>query len=591
MVALDVGSRSVRAVWVQLRGSQPVITRTESFALPHGEEDPHQLIATWLASVGLAKHFCVTALPGAQAVFQSGRILPNDPRTPEQVAAMDITQFSEMAGDAMAHDVFSYEPDHEQGIRRYTMAMARPAVIEDAIREASANHFRPADLIAAPVALYNALEPFSGGHEEPWCYVSIGHLHTEVAIGLEKGLTFARSIAVGGKMFTDAVAQALGLSPVQAEVRKHAECGLNDGNTGAEQLRAAADRWVSQFNACMGVYRSQFQDRRFFITKIVLSGGGAQLKGLKEYLSQKLNLPVITSAELPNLPDDFRPYVGTYDMGYGLAITALRACVTYLSLLPDDLKDEVIFKEKKPWWIATAILLMAGMGVLSAMGIYTLNREKTHLEGENNRLTQGKKVDQRIQGLKTEGEQMLTNSVPLSELLMNGPVAREVLTLVASSISPGDGTNVGDWITLFCDESIYNKNEQNVNTPKVNAPTAPAATSPTRTPLTNLRNPTAAAPRPGATALPKPGTDPKALAKNEIDQLSSAFIVEGYTSNPSLKTVRELIERLQTSPDIKRVDLLGDERVLNPTGLTDPETQKLLTNYRRFVIKIEVNRP
>ena len=585
MIALDVGSCSVRALWLQLRGNKPAVTRAESFSLPHGEDDPHQLISTWLSSIGLSKRFCATALPGSQTVFQSGRIAPNDPRTPEQVAAMDIAQFSEMAGDAMSYDVFAYEPAHEQGLRRYIMAMARPAAIEDAIREATANHFRPSDLISAPVALYNALEPFSGGHEEPWCYVSIGHLQTDVAVGLENGLAFARSIAVGGKLFTEEVAKTFGLSPVQAEVRKHAGCGLRDTDACYEQLRAAADRWASQFNACMGVYRSQFQDRRLAIGKIVLSGGGAQLKGLREYLAQKLGLPVITSAELPDIPQDFRPHAGTYDIAYGLGITALRTCITYLSLLPEDRKDEVIFKEKKPWWLAASIFLLAGMGVYSAMGIYTLARDKEQLNQERQRLQQREQVDKTIQNLKAQGEQILTNSIPLTDLLMNGPIAREVLTLVATSITPGDADTPGDWITLFCDESIYNKQEQGEETLKLNANPA----TPTKTPTSLARFRMGSRPAAPQTAKPAPNTKEATLKKDTAEPLSSAFIVEGYTPNPSLKSVRELIERLKTSPAIKEVDLLRDDKVLNPTGITDPDTLKLLT-YRRFVIKIEVHR-
>ena len=82
MIAFDVGSRSVRAVWVGLRGSRPVVTRAETLALPMDEEDPHKLIATWVHKLGVVKQFCAIALPGSQTVFQSGRIMPNDPRTP-----------------------------------------------------------------------------------------------------------------------------------------------------------------------------------------------------------------------------------------------------------------------------------------------------------------------------------------------------------------------------------------------------------------------------------------------------------------------------------------------------------------------------
>ena len=581
MIAIDIGARSVRAVWVTLRGSAPVVTRAENLALPLDEEEPHKLISAWADKLGIGKHFCAIALPGAQAVFQSGRIMHNDPRTPEQVAAIDIAQFNEMAGDEMTHDVAAFESPFEMGVRRYIMSMARPAVIAAALQEARLNHLRPADLVAAPVALYNGLDVFSGDHEEPWCYVSIGHTQTEVAVGLKNGLLFARSIPVGGKQFTDAVAQATGLPPAQAEVRKHVDCGLRETDACYEPLRAAADRWVAQFNACLGVYRSQFQDRKFPVARLVLTGGGAQLKGLKEYLAAKLNLPAAFAAELPGVPASYRPYAGVYDTAFGLALTALHAGATYLSLLPGDLKDEVVFRAKKPWWLAAAVFLLGAMALYSATGVVLLRRDSAQLDEVRDLLRRREQIDKRIQELKLLGAHTLTNSAPLSNLLLNGPLAREVLSLVASTVDPND------WITLFCDENIYTPKEQESETKKLAPQTA------ARNPFSLFRTlrPAAAA-KGGAVAAASGGGhgDPSSAPKKELpDPLASVFIVEGYTPNVSLKSVREMIDRLKTSPEIARVDLRSDDQVFAPTGIPELETEKI-PNFRRFVIEIEVKR-
>lgn len=573
MIALDVGARAVRAVWVSARGGMPVITRAETFSLPMDEEDPHKLIGAWIDTLNIRPPFCAIALPGAQTVFQSGRILHSDPRTPEQVAAMDIAQFSEMAGDEMTHDVFAFEPPFETGIRRYVMSMARPAAIAATLQETRLNHLRPADLIAAPVALHNAMEVLAPAHEEPWCYVNIGHSVTEVAVGLKGGLLFARTIPVGGKLFTESVSQNTGLPAVQAEARKHVDCGLRESDTCCEGLRAAADRWVSQYNACMGVYRSQFQDRKYTVGRLVISGGGSQLKGLKEYLAAKLFIPVVSTAELEGLPQSYRPYAGTYDLAFGLAVTALHGGPTYLSLLPEALKDEVVFREKKPWWIAAAVLLTGSMALYSATGVYLLHRDGELLDYERDQLRQREQIDKRILTIRSLGGNLQTNALPLTSLLLNGPLAREVLSLVASTVDPND------WITLFCDEKIYNPKEQSVETV---AATPQAAA---KNPFSLFR-----AIRPATAPAAKDKKDP-AQKKDMVEALSTVFIVEGYTPNPSLKSVREMIERLKTSPDIKRVDLRSDDQVLPPTGIPELEAEEKIPNFRRFVIEIEVKRP
>ena len=575
IIALDAGSHTLQALWLQMRGNKPVVTRTESFSMPLEEENPNDLIKQWGAKKGVAKHFCYMAMHGERTVFQGGKIPQSDPRTAKQVAEMDIAQFNEMAGDEMEYDVAEYELDNEPGMRRYIMAMARPSEIEKAIHETAMMNVRPADLTPAPVALFNALESFAPEHAEPWCYINIGDKQTDVAIGTKEGLLFARTIAVGGKIFTDAIVAETALPFSQAEVRKQGDCGLHETDACFESLRKAADRWMAQFNACLGVYRSQFSEQKLAtIPRIVLSGGGARLKGMKQYITSKLSIQTLDSSELPNIPSSYKKHAGLYDIAYGLAISATKNAVAPLSLLPEDLKDEVIFRAKKPWWVATALLMFIAMGLYSATGVYMLKRDGQQLADEKARLKKREVIDKRISQLKNMESMVLTNSAPLAHLLMNGPISREVLSLVCSSIDPDD------WITLFCDEKIYNPEEQG----KPESSTATAAGAP-RNPFSLFRSMKPAKTNP----LKKKKGEP-AVHKELVANLDQIFIVEGYTPNPSLKTVRELIERLKTSPEIVRVDLRSDDQVLAPTGIPELEAEQI-PDFRRFVIEIEVHRP
>jgi len=323
----------------------------------------------------------------------------------------------------------------------------------------------------------------------------------------------------------------------------------------------------------MGVYRSQYQDPKFTVARIIITGAGAQLKGLKEYLAAKLFLPVQHVTELPDIDGGYKPYAGVYDMAFGLAISAMEQGKTTLSLLPGDLKDEVVFREKKPWWIAAAVYLTGTMALYSASGVYLLKRDGALLDAERDQLRRREQIDKRIQEFRAMQAITTTNAQPITGLLINGPLAREVMTLVAQTVDPED------WITLFCDEKIYNPKEQDLNT-KADTPQAAV-----RNPFSLFRTlrPTAAAPTTADKKEPPP-------RKDLVDPLSAVFIAEGYTSNPSLKSVREMIERLKTSPDIVRVDLRSDDQVLAPTGIPELEGEKL-PNFRRFVIEIEVKRP
>lgn len=571
-VALDVGSRSVRAIWLTMRGAQPTVTRAESFSLPMDAENPLKLIQTWVSSLGLSRQFVATALAsGANANFSCGRITHGDPRTPEQMADMDIMQFNEMAGDSMAYAVQGFELAQEPGIRRYLISMAPPNAIRDALHTVNAIGTRPGDLMAAPVALYNAMQFLSQPHEDVHCYIAIGHTTTVVAAGNSQGLMFARNLPVGGKLFTDAIAQTTNLPGVQAEVRKHVDCGLDPDNACAEQLRTAAERWISQLNACLGSYRSLFNDRRLAITRVIITGGGAQLKGFKEYLAARLDLPVITTAALENIPEHYRRHVGTHDLALGLALSSMGAGQAQLSLLPADLRDEVIFRQKKPWWLASAVLLISSMALYAVTGIYQLKRDDAFLTGEREKLNQRQRLDARIQQLRQLQNQVFTNSLPLMTLLKNGPLAREALTLASQCVDPED------WITLFCDEKIYTPKEQEIDAQK------PVAGTTGQNPLSLFRTL-----RPSASA---PKTTKEANDRRDLGEaLTTRFIIEGYTANPNLKSVGEMITRLKTSPQVVRADLRRDDMVLAPTGIPELEKEQL-PDFKRFVIELELKRP
>jgi len=79
------------------------------------------------------------------------------------------------------------------------------------------------------------------------------------------------------------------------------------------------------------------------------------------------------------------------------------------------------------------------------------------------------------------------------------------------------------------------------------------------------------------------------------DTSRPVFIIEGYTPDPSLGTVKELLARLRTARQadnpnrlfFAKTDLLADDRVLPPKDLPEKEAVRLPA-YRRFVIQIEV---
>lgn len=571
LVGLDIGTRTVRAAWVCVRDRKPVVLRTEQLALPPDAQDPAAIIRTWIAKCGLSRQFCAIALSGGNTIFQPGKIAQKDPRTTHQAASMEIAAFNDMADDSMTFDIADYRVPTDPANRYYLMAMARPAAIERALQQAAQIGVRPADLVPAPIALFNRLEAFAGDHIAPNLYIDIGHQQTGIVAGLPTGALFARSVPIGGKAFTDTLVQAAGLSYHQAAVRKHA-----DGLTGetAALLKPVADRWLSQIAACLSVYRSAFSQTALAPAQIVLAGGGAAMAGLRELVAERFKVPVIAAAELPNFTDDTqgRETAGSFSLAIGLAVSALEFGPAHLSLLPGHLRDEVVFRDKKPYWIAAAACGALALVVFTVSGLRALKREDHTLQEERARLRAREQIDKQITNIRNRSEALHWRAQRVRELLSNAPLAREALTLASNSMGPDD------WVTLFCDETSY--------TPQPMTPgDKPAAGRPAPT-----------APRPGAIIIapPKAKSKPVATKKSTTTPTiappseTQTFIIEGYTADPSWDSVKNIIARLRSSPMVSSVDLRADDRVLPPSGFSTPADSSLLPVFRRFVISLEV---
>lgn len=573
IVGLDFGTFSIKAAWVEKRGATVVLLRTEELQLPPDTQDPVRFITPWLEKHGIQRLSCAIAIPGSQTVFQPLRLELNDPRTAQQAADMEVASFNDMAGESMHHGAAMFE--WTPGSRQMIMAMVRPGIVDKSLRGGAAFSLRLCDLVPSPVAAFNAVARSHGARPAPTLHVVLGHTTTDIAVGTAGGLLFARSFAIGGKSFSDAIIKARGGTAMQVERIKRSEAGLDAGSPLAEVLQPIATLWLSQLRSSLAVYRGQFNGESFAVGDIVLCGGGAQLRGLESFVAERLSLPTTVFAE-PTVPPAFAT-------AYGLALAGARAAVCPLSLLPQRMHDEIVFREKKPFWVAAGICASLSLAVFIVSGIRGISRERATVDAESRRIAELRRIDTAVKTVRSAAEATRDLGKPVLDLLQSGPLARELVTLVANSIHPDD------WITMICDEAVYLP-------PPLPAETN-AAVRAVRG-VRDVRRPPALGgtlgspakarglPVAGASAAPAPGRPAAPVAPN-----FTTFIIEGYTPDSDLVSVKELVRRLLASDLVSRADVLGDERVLPAALLGDTAPDELTRDLTHFVVRVEVHRP
>lgn len=552
VLGLDIGRHAAKAVSVVARGDSVEILRVETLRLPAGGFDRKAILARWIKEHDLTGTPCVISLPGQQAMFQPMFMVPGDPRTIEQAAAMEILMLRDVAPETMSYSVSQF--GGKIGEKRVLMAMARPALIEEAMGLVHELGLEILDVVPAPVALFNALAP-AHATEGTTIFAHIGSSTTEIAIGGPEGLMFARAFAVGGQPFTEALAKVRQLQVPHAENLKVTDaCKLDDDDPAVKvAMKRVADLWISEFQSCVAVFDSLFPKAADRANRVVLSGGGSLLTGFAGYVAAKTGLEVITNIHLP--ADGKCQPPANWAIATGLACGGVSPRKCDMSFLPKAVRDEQAFRREKPFWMAAGVAAALILVVSLIGGYYDFKRMEKHLNTQRASLERRRDLVSQIEAIQIKGNLIRAMAEPVDKLLHNGPIVQEVLSLVASAKNPND------WISLLCDGESYQS-----KSPSSALFTTAEGTAPKRHRL--------------ATTVSEAVT-------NKTSRLEH-IIIEGYTPEMDFLTVQSLIDRLEKATLITTADLLSDDKLVQPEAIDGQNSDRRI---KRFVIDLKVGAP
>ncbi len=145
-------------------------------------------------------------------------------------------------------------------------------------------------------------DPSRSAGEESYMFLNIGGSSTSVTV-IDKGVfVMNRTMPSGGNTLTEALKQAFKLETVDAEAGKtvldlrELLAGTVVENPPLKVMASQVDDLVREIRRSMNYLQTQNQQAEgtppVEIKEIILTGGGAKLRGLDAYLSAKLGLPV-----------------------------------------------------------------------------------------------------------------------------------------------------------------------------------------------------------------------------------------------------------------------------------------------------------
>ncbi len=292
------------------------------------------------------------------------------------------------------------------------------------------------DAVPNAFALYAVHRNAYGAEGGTVVLLDVGSDNMDVAFVRGGRLIFARNVSSGARAFDASVAGMTKVSPEDAEILKIAYGNLGPSGAGEEDegvrsrvraaVRAAAGQLSGFVTASINHARMQLNDRELEIDKVYLSGGGARLRGLPEYLGGALKKPVemldpfrktdVSSFE-GAAAEDLRLLPTDMAVAIGLAQISSDAGATVLSILPDRIRRKRNFRRTTLWLGAAGavflfmILALTGMAMArKASEQAGLNEFKAKTAQIRARLNEMEKLEAGQRGASAKADFLLSHT-------------------------------------------------------------------------------------------------------------------------------------------------------------------------------------
>lgn len=303
------------------------------------------------------------------------------------------------------------------------------------------------DAVPNAFALYAVHKHGYGTEGGTVMILDLGADNMDIAFVRGGRLIFARNVSSGARVFDATIAGHAGLPAEEGEYLKIAHGTLGPGASDDEDapenrvrapIRTAAGQLSGLISSSINHARHQLHEKDFAVDKIYLSGGGARVRGLPEYLSGALKIPVeildpFRGVDLSALrgpaADHFREVPSDMTVALGLAqIAAGAGQGRTLSILPAPLRKRRNFFRTTFWLGAAGAALLATLVLLTGLGVARKMAQESALEEFTSKTSQFSARGREMDGIEREQRDGLAK---LDSLVSHAQGARGTMDVVS----------------------------------------------------------------------------------------------------------------------------------------------------------------
>lgn len=303
IIGVDVGSTAVRVVELEGAGRSCELTAAAMAPVPHNAspQSYQQALASALESAHPESRRAATSLSGGHVAVRSFRFPKLSSSEIEgaiwyegsQVIAFDIED------SYVDYTVFAPGPDDDAKDTPVLFVAAMKSHVDGLTGLLSSVGLEPRIVGIDALTLLEAVKQESDAPETP-CVVHIGATTTSIGAARGTELPFVRDIEVAGNAYTSAVADALGITPAEAEDAKRSD--LRHDQTAMFAVENVTRRLVGELARSLVYYQTRGAGRH--VDTIYLCGGSSTIPGLDEAISRATSVPVAIWSPLDSVAVD-----------------------------------------------------------------------------------------------------------------------------------------------------------------------------------------------------------------------------------------------------------------------------------------------
>lgn len=394
-------------------------------------------------------------LSGARVAISGREVNVRYTRVPEvpdwqlrNLMRFEVQEIGDQSGTEVASDFnLLPRPPEIVGEDVVLLAMARESLLKEHLDGLEGAGGTIEAFSPASIALYNAFVRYGVVQDDTVLVANIGHEATDVVLVRGADLLFARNLSGGAGLFDEALMQRLDLDEVRAESVKIDHVDLAPGRRHASPenekatraVMAAAGQLMSLLQSSVMFCKSQVKISGLKLDRVLLTGGGAAIEGLPEYLSAGMGVAVerfdaFHVVDTSNLSEDDAHLLAEHELesvvALGLATMSSDEEAYSLEILPEAIAKKREFLGGTIWLIATAVLALAFLGYKA----YHLSGQlgewetlRTRFEGTASR---AKRVHNATEDLVAENAQLARRLEELHALGGSGEQVARTLALL-----------------------------------------------------------------------------------------------------------------------------------------------------------------